>query len=63
MKGELVRGRRTNHVLVDLKVLGAVTHSCNFCVPGVRVTVHHAILEHGLLMCGNCREVTVREAR
>ena len=56
MRGELVRGRRTNHVLVDLLVQGAAKIPCPVC----HVDTEHALLEGGLKMCMGCREVTVR---
>lgn len=56
MIGYLVRGSRTNHVSVDLRVQGSAKISCPVC----HVDTEHALLEGRLKMCMGCREVTIR---
>lgn len=59
MKGELIRGRRTNHVLVDHEVVGSSMIPC----PACHVKTNHALLEGNLKMCAVCREVTSHPIR
>jgi hypothetical protein len=56
MKGELFRGKRTNHVRVYLEVRGSTETECPHCA----APTSHAILEFNLIMCGLCNRVRAR---
>lgn len=56
MKGEVVRGRRTNTVTLVLPVIGSTERWCPVC----KQHTHHGLLGQLLAICGLCNEVVKR---